>query len=193
MKTLFEIDYKNSTFKLWTAIFFGFFTLYTLMSWVPSIAKDTGLPFDMATYVGIALNVGAAIGTASVGLLASKFGLKKTVFTFLLCAFMVMLVYGNITLTTALIFAMVFLIGVFVQGGFNGMYPILSRVYPTEIRTTGVGFAVGIGRFGAILGPALFGILSDSGISIPTLFSLFSVPLLITALCVWGLKSKNLN
>ncbi len=72
------------------------------------------------------------------------------------------------------------------------MYPLLSRVYPTEIRTTGVGFAVGIGRFGAILGPSLFGYLSDAGFSTASLFSLFSIPLLITGLCVWNLKSKNL-
>jgi len=193
IKALFTTEYKDSTFKLWAAVFFGFLTLYTLMSWVPNIAKDAGLPFDMATYVGIALNAGAAIGTTSMGFIAGKLGLKKTVLGFMLSAFIVMVIYGNITLSTSIIFMMIFLIGIFVQGGFNGMYPTMSRVYPTEIRTTGVGFSIGIGRFGAILGPALFGFLSDSGISIPTLFSLFSVPLLITALCVWSLKSKNLN
>ncbi len=189
---LFIAEYKNATFKLWTAVFFGFLTLYTLMSWVPNIAKEAGLPFEMATYVGIALNIGAVIGTTSMGFLAGKFGLKKTVFTFLIFAFAIMLIYGNITLSTSLIFILIFLIGTFVQGGFNGMYPILSRVYPTEIRTTGVGFAVGIGRFGAILGPSLFGYLSDAGLSTASLFSLFSIPLLITGICVWNLKSKNL-
>jgi len=190
---LFSVEYKNSTFKLWGAIFFGFLTLYTLMSWVPNIAKEAGLPFEMATYVGIALNAGAAIGTASLGLVAKRLGLKKTILGFMLCAFVVMLIYGNITLTTTLIFIMIFFIGIFVQGGFNGMYPTMSRVYDTEIRTTGVGFSVGVGRFGAILGPTLFGILSDAGISTATLFSLFSIPLLVTGLCVNSLKSKNVN
>jgi MFS transporter, AAHS family, 4-hydroxybenzoate transporter len=192
-KAIFSDEYKNSTFKLWIAVFFGFLTLYTLMSWVPNIAKEAGLPFEMATYVGIALNVGAALGTASLGLVAGKFGLKKTVLGFMLCAFIVMLIYGNITLTTALIFVMIFLIGTFVQGGFNGMYPTMSRVYDTEIRTTGVGFSVGVGRFGAILGPTLFGALSDAGFSTATLFSLFSIPLLITGFCVYSLKSKNVS
>ncbi|WP_109745008.1 MFS transporter [Arcicella aurantiaca] len=193
VSVLFSPAYKDSTFKLWIAIFFGFLTLYTLMSWVPNIAKDAGLPFEMATYVGIALNAGAAIGTASLGLVANKLGLKKTVLGFMLCAFVVMLIYGNISLTTTLIFIMIFFIGIFVQGGFNGMYPTMSRVYDTEIRTTGVGFSVGVGRFGAILGPTLFGILSDVGISTATLFSLFSIPLLVTGLCVFSLKSKNVN
>jgi MFS transporter, AAHS family, 4-hydroxybenzoate transporter len=192
LKMLFEPLYRTDTFKLWTAVFFGFLTLYTLMSWVPNIAKDAGLPFEMATYVGIALNVGAALGTASMGLMASKFGLRKTVFGFMIVAFFIMLVYGNITLTTVVIFVLIFLIGVFVQGGFNGVYPTISRVYPSEIRTTGTGFAVGVGRFGAILGPTLFGALSDAGFSINSLFSLFSVPLLVMGISIYTLKSKNL-
>jgi MFS family permease len=88
---------------------------------------------------------------------------------------------------------MIFLIGIFVQGGFNGMYPTMSRVYDSEVRTTGVGFSVGVGRFGAILGPTLFGALSDSGISTAVLFTLFSIPLLITGICVYSLKSKNVS
>ncbi len=193
VKALFSPEYRNSTFKLWVAIFFGFLTLYTLMSWVPNIAKEAGLPFDMATYVGIALNAGAAIGTAGLGFVAGRFGLRKTVLGFMLCAFAVMLIYGNVPLTTALIFVTIFLIGIFVQGGFNGIYPTISRVYPTEIRTTGVGFSIGVGRFGAILGPTLFGVLSDAGFSTATLFSLFSLPLLVTGLFVFSLKSKNLD
>jgi MFS transporter, AAHS family, 4-hydroxybenzoate transporter len=193
VKTLFEPTYRDSNFKLWVAIFFGFLTLYTLMSWIPNIAKDAGLPFEMATYVGIALNVGAALGTASLGIIARKFGLKKTVFAFMISAFLVMMIYGNILLSTTLIFILIFLIGIFVQGGFNGMYPTLSRVYPTEIRTTGTGLAVGVGRLGAILGPTIFGILSDSGLSTSTLFSIFSIPLLITGICIINLKSKNLS
>jgi MFS transporter, AAHS family, 4-hydroxybenzoate transporter len=193
LNALFSEEYKNSTFKLWIAVFFGFLTLYTLMSWVPNIAKEAGLPFEMATYVGIALNLGAVIGTTSLGIIASKFGLKKVVVSFMICAFSIMIIYGNITLSTAIIFVLICLIGIFVQGGFNGMYPILARVYPTEIRSTGVGFAVGVGRFGAILGPTLFGYLFDSGLNISNLFTIFSLPLLVTALCVWSLKSKNLK
>jgi MFS transporter, AAHS family, 4-hydroxybenzoate transporter len=193
LKMLFEPLYRADTFRLWAAIFFSFLTLYTLMSWVPNIAKDAGLPFEMATYVGIALNVGAAIGTVAMGLMAGKFGLRKTILGFMICAFSVMLIYGNIFLTTAIIFVLIFLIGVFVQGGFNGSYPTISRVYPSEIRTTGAGFAVGVGRFGAIIGPTLFGALSDAGFSIASLFSLFSIPLLVMGFCVYSLKSKNLH
>jgi benzoate transport len=190
--SLFNIEYKDSTLRSWVAVFFGFLTLYTLMSWVPTIAKDTGLPLEIAIYVGVALNAGAAIGSASVGAFGSKFGLRQTVFTYMICAFVVMLLYGNITWSTTMLFFLIFLIGIFVQGGFNGLWPTLSRIYHSDIRSTGIGYGFGIGRLGAIIGPALFGFLSDKDFSIAILFSLFSVPMLISGLCVYSLKSKNL-
>jgi hypothetical protein len=56
-----------------------------------------------------------------------------------------------------------------------------------------MGLSIGVGRFGAILGPTLFGVLSDSGMKIPALFTLFSVPLLITGFAAFSLKSNNLK
>jgi MFS transporter, AAHS family, 4-hydroxybenzoate transporter len=190
--SLFNSEYRDSTIKSWIAVFFGFLTLYTLMSWVPNIAKETGLPLNIAIYVGVALNAGAAIGSASVGALGSKFGLRQTIFTFMICAFAVMMLYGNVSWSSAMLFMLIFMIGVFVQGGFNGLWPTLSRIYPSDIRTTGVGYAFGLGRLGAITGPALFGFLSDIGFTTALLFSLFSFPLLISGFCVYSLKSKNL-
>jgi MFS transporter, AAHS family, 4-hydroxybenzoate transporter len=190
---LFEPEFKSDTLKLWLGVFFGFLTLYTLMSWVPNIAKESGLPFELATYVGIAMNFGAAIGSGTLGLFAAKFGLKKTVVITLFCAFTVMQIYVNISLNITLIFLIIFFIGLFVQGGFNGLWPIISRVYPSEIRSTGVGLSFGVGRFGAIVGPYIFGIFSDTGFSISALFIIFSIPLLVTLICVWSLKSESLK
>ncbi len=193
LKNLFLPEFKSSTLLLWTGIFFGFLTLYTLMSWVPTIAKDSGMPFEMATLVGTALNFGAALGTASAGMLVARLGLKKSISTFLLIAFGIMVAYGNLKLSYALMFGLTFFIGFFVQGGFNTFYPIAARIYPTEMRSTGVGLAMGVGRFGAILGPAIFGLLSGQGVTNASLFIIFSLPLLVAAFCAYSIPSKNLN
>jgi MFS transporter, AAHS family, 4-hydroxybenzoate transporter len=185
-------EFKDSTVKSWIAVFFGFLTLYTLMSWVPAIAKEMGLPPDKAIYAGVALNAGAAIGSASNGALGSKYGLRNTISLFMLSGFIVMLLYSNINWAITMLFILIFLIGIFVQGGFNGLYPALTRIYPSHIRATGSGYAFGIGRLGAIIGPTLFGFLSDKGFTTALLFTLFSFPLLISAICVYNLKSKNL-
>jgi len=193
LKTLFNKEYRGSTIRLWIGIFFGFMTLYTLISWIPSIATDSGMPFKMATYVGTVLNIGAFLGSTGIGWLASRFKLKRLIFTFFMIAFGVMVLYGTITLTYTLIFFITFLIGIFVQGGFNGYWPATTRVYETEVRTTGVGWAVGAGRFGAILGPAIFGILSDMNLSVPLLFIIFSLPLVVSGVAVFNIPSKNLR
>lgn len=181
---------KATTIRLWIAAFFGFMTLYTVMSWVPNIAKDAGMPFEWATYVGIALNIGAALGSSSIGAIGSKFGLKKTQFSFMIFAFAVMQLYAFLPLSTGLIFVLVLFIGMFAQGGFNGIWPILSRIYATEIRATGVGYTVGIGRLGAVLGPAIFGMLSDQQVGNTVLFVLFSLPLLAMGFIIRSISSN---
>ena len=191
-RTLFSSYFRSLTLKSWIAAFFGFMTLYTLMSWVPEIAKNAGLSFQMAALTGITLNLGAAIGSASIGALGGRFGMRQVQLTFMVTAFAIMLVYAFSSLNPWVIITLIFLIGIFVQGGFNGISPILSRIYPAEIRTTGMGFAIGFGRFGAILGPLLFGFLVDEGFSIQTLFILFSIPLLVMGSAIWSLKSDKL-
>jgi MFS transporter, AAHS family, 4-hydroxybenzoate transporter len=193
LRSLFTSEYKVSTIALWIGIFFGFMTLYTLISWVPTIAKDSGMPFKMATYVGTVLNVGAFIGSTFIGWIAAKYKIRKLVSAFLFAAFAVLVIYGSVPLTTAVVFILTFLMGIFVQGGFNGYYPVSTRIYESEVRATGTGAAVGIGRFGAIAGPAIFGILSDMKLSVPTLFLLFSIPLVISGIAAYLLPSKNLK
>ncbi|GAB4012653.1 aromatic acid/H+ symport family MFS transporter [Spirosoma migulaei] len=190
---LFTPEYRASTIRLWIGIFFGMMTLYTVMSWVPTLAKDAGMPFELATYIGTALNLGAFSGSLSFGLLAGRIGLRKLILLFMVIAFGSMVLYGNLSMTYWLMFMMTFFIGFFVQGGFNGFYPTTARVYPARMRTTGVGLAMGIGRFGAILGPTLFGMLSDAELSKSLLFVLFSAPLLVAGVMAFTIPSKNLD
>lgn len=193
LQAIFTREYGKSTILLWIGVFFGFMTLYTLISWVPSIATDSGMPFKMATYVGTVLNIGAFAGSTGIGWLAARFNIKKLIFAFFILAFGIMVAYGNISLSHALVFITTFLIGITVQGGFNGYWPATTRVYETGIRTTGVGWALGAGRFGAIAGPALFGVLSDLNLTISTLFVIFSIPLVISGIAAYLIPSKNLK
>jgi MFS transporter, AAHS family, 4-hydroxybenzoate transporter len=191
-RDLFGQDYRIATIKSWLAVFFGFITLYTLMSWVPTIAREMGMSASMAIYAGTALNAGAAIGSASNGALGSKYGLVNTISLFMVTGFSIMLLYANFNWSIIMLFILIFLIGLFVQGGFNGLFPALTRIYPASIRATGTGYAFGIGRLGAILGPALYGILADLGLSTTTLFSLFAIPLLTSGIIVYGIRSPGL-
>lgn len=193
LKDLFSSELRGTTLLLWTGIFFGFLTLYTLLSWIPTLAKETGMPFTLSVYMGTVLNFGAFTGVFVMGLGISKYGIKKVQISFMILAFVVMLIFGNFHLSYLWMFILTFFIGFFVQGGFNAFYPAATRIYREEIRATGVGLAMGAGRFGAILGPVLFGIFSDMGVSIPTRFLLFSLPLLVAAFSMWKMKSAEMS
>ena len=163
------------------------------MSWVPTIAKDAGMPFELATYVGMALNLGAFVGVVIMGGFVTKVGSRLTLLSFMVIAFILMIIYSRFTMTYYYMMGLIFLLGFFVQGGFNAYFPTATRIYPSSIRSTGIGLAFGIGRVGAILGPFLFGYLSDRGVDIKNLFILFSLPLLISGIMAYSIPSKNIR
>jgi MFS transporter, AAHS family, 4-hydroxybenzoate transporter len=171
-------NYKKSTLMLWIAIFMAFASLYFLVTWIPKLASATGLSVELAIYAGTVFNVGAFCGIISQGYLSGKFGLQKTIFSYLILSALLMLIFGffNGSILVLILFG---LIGFGIQGGFVGMYSLAARLYPTEIRATGVGWAVGAGRIGAIFGPILGGILIGAGLSMTTNFMIFAIPTLI--------------
>lgn len=169
---------KTATIRLWIAIFMAFASLYFLTTWIPKLASATGLSVELAIYAGTIFNLGAFLGIVSQGYLSSKFGLKRTICGFLVVTAFLMLIFGFFSgsVMTLILFG---LIGFGIQGGFVGLYSVAARIYPTEIRNTGVGWAVGAGRIGAIVGPLLGGILIGLGLSMSINFIVFAVPTLI--------------
>lgn len=191
--SLFNPALKYSTILLWAGIFFAFMTLYTLISWIPNIAQSTGMPFALSTYAGMALNVGAFIGTVGIGWLSMWLGLNRLIFIFMTCGFIFMSIYANLSLGYPVMFALILLIGISAQGGITGFYPAATRIYPMKIRATGIGWAMGIGRTGAIIGPALFGIFFDAGYSIQNLFIIFSIPLMLAGFFAFLIPSDRIK
>jgi MFS family permease len=158
-----------------------FMTLYFIYSWIPKIIVDSGLSLEKGIYTSIALNVGAIVGVTSLGYFSDKYGLARMTLIFLLGAATAMIVFAFSPSIIALLLAVTFFVGMFIQGGFGGLYSASARIYPTEVRTTGVGWAIGAGRTGAIIGPFFGGVLMDLGYSITVYFIIFAVPLIIAA------------
>jgi MFS family permease len=88
------------------------------------------------------------------------------------------------------LFVYLFIIGFLMQGGFVGLYAVAAKIYPTELRTTGVGWAIGLGRFGAVLGPYIGGVLIASGTTMEINFIIFAVPLFISGIIAYILSVK---
>jgi MFS family permease len=190
VKALLTQKFRKPTVGLWVAIFMAFATLYFLTSWIPKLASVAGLSVELAIYAGTVFNLGAFCGIISQGFLSGKFGLQKTIFSYLLFTTILMLFFGFFK-GSELLLILFGLLGFGIQGGFVGMYSLAARLYPVEIRATGVGWAVGAGRIGAIVGPVVGGLLIGMGLSMAFNFIIFSIPTIIAGIATLLIRFKD--
>ncbi len=183
LATVFSPAYRMRTILLWIAVFMGLMVLYTVLSWITKLATSAGLSEASSIYAGAFYNIGAFIGTASMGLLSLRIRPGILVPVLLSGAAISMLIFGNVALSVSGALAMAFLIGLTLQGGYNGMWPIAASAYPLASRATGIGWVMGIGRGGAVVGPIIAGYLIAARFSLPAIMAIYCVPLMLCALC----------
>jgi MFS transporter, AAHS family, 4-hydroxybenzoate transporter len=179
-----------ATIWLWVGLFMCFATLYFLTSWIPKLATTAGLPLALAIYAGTVYNLGAFFGIITQGYLSSRFGLRRTICGFLFGTATLMAGFSMAT-GSAWLLVIVGLIGFGIQGGFVGLYAVAARLYPTQIRATGVGWAMGLGRVGSIAGPLVGGLLIGAGVSMSFSFLAFAVPLVISGIAALLISSPD--
>ncbi len=193
IKSLLNKDRIGQTLRLWVAFFMAFFTLYFLLSWIPKISEGTGLTPAQGSYAGAVFNLGSFFGIVCLGYISAIFGLKRIIFIFLILSAVLMVVFGVFRFGLELYMLVLFILGFFVQGGFVGLYSVAARLYPVEIRTTGIGWGIGLGRFGAIIAPALGGLAIGLNLPVALVFILFALPFIIAAYAEMGIKNPNID
>jgi AAHS family 4-hydroxybenzoate transporter-like MFS transporter len=192
VQILVKEPYRISTFQLWAALFLAFATLYFMLNWIPKLATNAGLSMSAAIYAGTVFNLGAIVGIPMQGYCSSRFGLKKTIGTILLFTAVTMLSFGFFV-HSPYVLVIFFLMGFGVQGGFVGLYAVAASMYPTYIRTTGVGWAIGAGRLGGIIGPILGGLLVAWGLDMTQSFWVFAIPSALAGLMTFRISSKDIS
>ena len=186
-------DYRNWTLLLWCGFFMAFLTLYFLFSWIPKITVDAGLPVDKGIYIGTALNFGAFLGGTILGYLSDRFGVRPLIICFFTGGVIFMVMFGFSPPEVGLLLVLAFLIGFCVLGGFVGFYISAACLYHTEIRTTGVGWSIGAGRTGAIIGPYLGGVFINMGFPTSVNFVIFALPLILACVATYLLRAPQLE
>jgi benzoate transport len=181
VRALFGDGRAAQTTLLWIAVTIGFFVLYFAISWIPKLSAQAGLPVRDAIYAGAAYNFGAFLGTSAVGWLAVRHRLNRVTASFLAAGAVAMVVFGGVTLPVAITLIVALLVGVTLGGGFNGFWGLAASLYPPEIRGLGIGWALGVGRIGAVLGPLVGGVLVGAELPIAIIFAIYAVPLVATA------------
>ena len=187
MMQLLGDEHRGKTLALWTTFFFCFSTLYFLLSWIPTLLIDAGFT-EQDGFRGMTLfNLGAFFGVLVVGWLSTRMSLSRVLGTFLFSSGLLMVVYAYAPQNITLLLGVILLIGVLQQGGFTGLYAVAAKIYPTRIKATGIGWGIGLGRFGAVVGPAVAGVLIAAGISMQANFIIFAIPMLIGGFFAWRL------
>ncbi len=151
------------TLLLWVPFFMGFGILTVAVLWTPALLRLNGISPANTAFVVAFNGLGGFIGQSTAGRLIERFGiLTILVPAFLLgAAATVGLGYGASSVALAATF--IGLIGVFMGFGTGGAIALAATIYPTSIRSTGVGWGMAMGRFGQIVGPLLAGALLGAG------------------------------
>ncbi|MDF0605581.1 MFS transporter [Neisseriaceae bacterium TC5R-5] len=184
---LFRGGRSRGTLTLWAMSFMNLLALYFLANWLPTIAKEVGLSLEQAVLVGATLQLGGTVGTLAMGWLIDRAGFKRILLPCFIVAACSIALIGHSVASLALLFAVVFIAGFTVVGGQPAINAMAASYYPTSLRTTGVGWCLGIGRIGSVIGPVLGGELIRLHWSQSILFQAFALPsVAIVLILIYG-------
>ncbi|HXC08594.1 MAG TPA: MFS transporter [Steroidobacteraceae bacterium] len=193
---IFDPQWLRVTVLVTLAYFLHVTTFYFVVKWVPKIVVDMGFSPASAAGVLVWANVGGATGGAVLGLVSLRLGLKPLTMFVLVMSTVMVAVFGRGQTTLAQLSLVCAVTGFFTNGGIVGIYGILAKAYPTQLRATGTGFAVGVGRAGAMLAPIVAGYLFRAGYSLEFVATAMGSGSLVAALALWLLpldKSRGLD
>ncbi len=179
------------TILLWAAFILSFTGHYVITGWMPTVLSDDGFTIAEAAWAMGIFQLGGAIGSFIVAIALDRLGIKVVAWTFLLSV-PITIALGmqspyNILLLNMLIG------GIGVLGGQIGLNALCGTIYPTYMRAMGAGWALGLGRIGAIAGPAIAGYLLSVGLDRPVLLSLAAIPFFLCGLSLFALSIAKRN
>jgi AAHS family 4-hydroxybenzoate transporter-like MFS transporter len=183
---LFREGRAKRTLLLWVISFMSLFDIYLLANWLPTEMRALGFPIQTAILVGTVLQFGGLTGTI-FGWLADRIGANIALATAYFVGAICVTCIGLVGHNEALVMLAVLGSGFGILGGQTVANAVAAISYPTEMRSTGVGWATGIGRIGSIVGPGLAGILLQLNISAQNIFFLAVIPALIASAAALGM------
>lgn len=185
---LFADGRAGRTALVWTAFFMNLLVMYFLVNWLPSLLKSLGLPLKTAILSTALLNLGGVVGGVVLGRLIDR----RDPYMILGAAYFVAALFIAVIAlagpNTALLLAAATVCGFGVSGAQIGLNAVTANAYPTAIRSTGIGWALGVGRIGSILGPTIGGGLLALGWTPQNLLLTAIAPALVAALAVFALR-----
>ena len=167
-------------------------TFYYILKWVPFIVTHIGTGFPPSSAAGVLVwaNVGGACGGIVLGLLSQRFALKPLTVIAMILGSLGTVIFGHSPPDLQILSIYVAGAGFFTNGAIAGMYAIFAKAFPTHVRASGTGVAIGIGRGGSVFAPMIAGFLFNGGVALSTVSSIMAVGSLLAAAVLSMLKLK---
>lgn len=182
IRRLLSTDYRAHTLRLWLIFFLGYWVCYLLMKWTPKLFVNMGYDISTAIYALTIFTLGGLFGNIVVAVLATRFRITYVISTMFAICGLLLLLYSTWKPTdVAILYTLLFFINSCLTGPLSGMYAVSTNSYPAELRASGLGWSLSIGRTGSILSPIAAGFLIGAGWNMYSLFLLFGVPTILAA------------
>jgi len=177
-----------ATLLITLAYFTHYISFYFVLKWAPKITVDSGFTSQAAAGVLTFFNMGGVIGITLFGVAALRFRLKSLLIITLFIAGIAVIAFGYATASITRLTAAATLAGWMDNGAMVGLYSLFATVFPTHVRATGTGFAIGIGRSGAMLAPVIAGYLFQAGLSVATVALIMALGSFVAVLALLLLR-----
>jgi MFS transporter, AAHS family, 4-hydroxybenzoate transporter len=177
-------DYRPRTLLLWVGVALNMFSLYFLISWLPALLNTAGWSPADASRGGVMLQIGGIIS----GLIMAWYVDRGRTVPAMVVAYLVTAACFGLFLVlppdSGFWWLLLLAIGSGTSGTQFAFNALSASFYPPLIRSTGVGWAVGVGRIGAIFGPAFGGFILSARLATPYVLGLLIIPVLLCAFSV---------
>lgn len=189
VKALFQDGRAFSTFMFWIAFFMCLLMVYALGSWLPKLMLQAGYSLGASMLFLFALNIGGMVGAIGGGALADRFHLKPVITSMFVIGAAALILLG-FNSPQIVLYSLIALAGAATIGSQILLYTFVAQFYPTTVRSTGMGWASGIGRIGAIIGPVLSGALLTFELPHQMNFLAIAIPGVIAAFAIFLVNLK---
>ena len=176
---------KPSTLLVWIVFFCTMAGFYFILSWTPRLLNAAGLSAGQGMTGGVLLNLGGIAGCGLFALAAARADTHRLLLGALIGSAVLIVAFGLVISRLGIALWAALLLGIIANAAMAGLYAVGPPLYPTAVRTTGMGWAIGIGRFGAILAPLASGALLDRGWLPAQLYFFFGVPFVVAAAAIF--------
>ncbi|MGC1778105.1 MAG: MFS transporter [Xanthobacteraceae bacterium] len=181
---LFKDGRAAMTLLLWVPYFMGLLMLFFMYSWLPSLMGKAGLPISEAIFATVLFNLGGVVGCLLQGKLIDLYGEFRVLGGPYLIAAICFVAIGLLPVPSMILSLVIVLGGICAIGAQGAANALTTSLYPTSIRTSGLGWGLGIGRIGSIVGPVVGGILISLNWDNQQLFLTAAIPGVIAAIAI---------